>query len=180
MYARLLAASFVLALASCSKSGSEPGQNMSAEDVAEELSEMKIQPGQWQATNEILSASSPGVPPEALKQMIGQKNTASNCITPEEAAKPNASFLAAQDKSDCTYQDWKMDDGKMSGTMSCSGGQLMGKMVLKMDGTYGPESYAMTMDMNTSGLPGGLTMNIKAKTTGKRLGECTESGAEAS
>jgi hypothetical protein len=29
------------------------------------------------------------------------------------------------------------------------------------------------MDMKTSGLPGGMTMTIKAKTSGRRVGECT-------
>jgi hypothetical protein len=34
-------------------------------------------------------------------------------------------------------------------------------------------AYDLDMDMNTSGLPGGMTMNIKAKTTGRRTGDCT-------
>ncbi len=150
----------------------EEGGEMSAEEVAEQLSEMKIQPGQWEATNEIISASAPGVPEEALAQMIGQKSTVSNCITPEQAAQPNANFLAVQKTSDCTYQDWSMEGGRMSGTMTCTGGQLPGTMVMKMDGTYGDEAYDMTMDMETSGLPGGITMTVQARTSGERVGEC--------
>jgi hypothetical protein len=30
----------------------------------------------------------------------------------------------------------------------------------------------MDMDMQTTGLPNNMTMNIKAKTTGKRVGDC--------
>src|SRR3546814_8697170 len=104
-------------------------------------------PVAWEATNEIVSVSAPGVPAEALSQMIGQKTTARNCITPEQAAKPNANFLAVQENSNCTYQDWSMDGGKMSGTMTCTGGKMPGTMGLKMDGTYGDEAYALTMDM---------------------------------
>jgi hypothetical protein len=161
------------ALASC---GSEPETgdgNMTAEEVAEELSGMKIEPGQWEATNEIISVSAPGVPANALKGMVGQKSTVSNCITPEQAAKPSANFLAAQQNNNCTYQDWSMDDGKMTGTMTCEGGGMPGKVVMKMAGDYGPTAYNLNMDMNTTGLPGGMTMNIKAKTTGRRVGECT-------
>src|SRR3546814_18556128 len=69
-------------------------------------------PVAWEATNEIVSVSAPGVPAEALSQMIGQKTTARNCITPEQAAKPNANFLAVQENSNCTYQDWSMADRK--------------------------------------------------------------------
>ena len=65
-----------------------------------------------------------------------------------------------------------MQDGRMTGTMTCTGGQLPGTMVLKMDGTYSDEAYDMTMDMETGGLPGGVTMNVKARTSGERVGEC--------
>lgn len=172
MRSLLLPLALAGALASC---GSEPEAdgNMTAEEVAEELKDMKIEPGQWEATNEIISASAPGVPADTLKSMIGQKSTVSNCITPEQAARPSANFLAAQQNNNCTYQDWKMDGGKMTGTMTCEGGAMPGKVVMKMSGDYGPTAYNLDMDMNTMGLPGGMTMNIKAKTTGRRVGECT-------
>jgi hypothetical protein len=170
----LLPTILVCGLAACS---SEPEQkadgNMTAEQVAEQLKDMKIEPGQWEATNEILSASAPGVPADALKSMVGQKSTVSNCITPEQAAKPSANFLAAQQSNNCTYQDWNMDDGKMTGTMTCQGGGMPGKVIMKMTGDYGPTAYNLDMDMNTTGMPGNITMNIKAKTTGRRVGECT-------
>lgn len=167
---RLLLLLSLLALGACNSS--EPKGNMTAEQVADELAQMKIRPGRWVATNEILSAKAPGMPAEALKAMIGQKTSVENCITPEQAAKPNANFLAAQKDSDCTYQDWSMDEGKMRGTMTCQGGGVAGKVVMKMDGDYGEEGYAMTMEMETTGLPGGMSMNVTARTVGKRVGEC--------
>ena len=177
MRSLLLPIALAGALTACgSKSEPESGGNMTAAEVADELSDMKIEPGQWEATNEILAVGAPGVPAEALaslKSMIGQKSTVSNCITPEQAAKPSANFLAAQQNQNCTYQDWKMDGGKMTGTMTCEGGAMPGKVVMKMAGDYGPTAYNLDMNMNTSGLPGGMTMNIKAKTTGRRVGECT-------
>ena len=160
-------------LAACSSEPEQKTENMSAEEVADELSEMKIEPGQWEATNEILSVNAAGVPGDGLKNMIGQKTTVSNCITPEQAARPSANFLPAQKDSNCTYQDWRMDDGEMTGIMTCQGGGMPGKVVMKMTGTYGPTAYDLDMDMNSSQLPGGMTMNIKAKTTGRRVGECT-------
>ena len=161
------------ALAACSSEPKTEGDNMTAEEVAEELSDMKIEPGQWEATNEIVSASAPGVPAHALKNMVGQKSTVSNCITPAQAAKPSANFLAAQQNNNCTYQGWNMEDGKMTGTMTCETAGMPGKVVMKMAGDYGPTAYNLDMNMNTTGLPGGMTMTIKAKTTGRRVGECS-------
>lgn len=165
-------AAVLLALGACGQSEPEKGRQMSAEEVASELSEMKIEPGQWEATNEILSASAPGMPKGMLKQMVGQKTTVQNCITPEQAARPSANFLAAQENSNCTYQDWSMRSGRMTGTMTCEGGEMPGKMVMTMDGRYGSTSYDMNMAMQTTGLPNNMSMTIKARTTGRRVGDC--------
>jgi hypothetical protein len=163
-----------LVLAGCGgQQPAEADRNMSAEEVAEELQGMKIEPGQWEATNEIVSATAPGMPGDIMKQMVGQKTTVSNCISPEQAANPQANFLAAQQNNNCTYQNWSMTGGRMTGQMTCEGGQMPGRVVMTMNGNYSPTQYNLDMDMNTSGLPNGLTMNIKAKTTGRRTGECT-------
>ncbi len=173
----LIASAALIALAACGESQEQKTGPQSAQDVAKELSAMKMKPGQWEATNEILSATAPGLPESALRQMVGQKTTVSNCVTPEQAARPDANFLAAQKNSNCTYQDFSMKNGRMNGTMTCSGGQVPGKMAMKMSGTYGPESYDMTMQMNASDMPGGMTMTVNARTLGRRTGECTGEGA---
>ena len=170
MIQRPLIAATVLLLAACDSGGG--GGNMTAEEVAEEMSGMKMRPGQWSATNEIVSASAPGLPAEALKQMTGQKTTVSSCLTPEQAANPQANFLAAQKDTNCTYQDWSMEGGKMQGTMVCEGEGMPGKMTMKMAGTYGEESYDMTMDMTTSGAAEGASFTFKARAVGRRTGEC--------
>ena len=160
----------ILLLASCGQA--EEKRQQSAEEVAKEMSAVKLEPGQWEATNEILSAEAPGLPPEALRQMVGQKTTVSNCVTPEQAAKPSANFLAAQKDSNCTYQDFSMEGGRMKGTMSCTAQGMPGKMVMNMEGKYGPQSYDMNMDMQAGGMPGGMNMKVKARTTGRRVGAC--------
>ena len=66
-----------------------------------------------------------------------------------------------------------MDGGKMTGTMTCEGAGMPGKVIMNMSGDYGATAYNLDMDMNTTGLPGGITMTIKAKTTGRRVGACT-------
>ena len=166
----------LLLLAACGSP--DKGREQSPEEVAKEMSAVKLEPGQWEATNEILTASAPGIPPEALRQMVGQKTSVSNCVTPEQAANPSANFLSAQKDSKCSYQNFSMKSGRMTGTMTCSGPGMPGRMVMKMEGTYQPASYAMNMDMATEGLPGGMNMTVKARTVGRRVGPCTGEAAE--
>ena len=68
----------LLALAGCGGSADEPKGNMTAAEVAEEVGEVSIRPGQWEVTNEIVSATAQGLPAEALKAMTGQKTTVRN------------------------------------------------------------------------------------------------------
>lgn len=158
----------LLALGACDKPAEQ--REMTAEEVAEQLAAVRIEPGEWQATTEILSVKGP-LPSEAVEQMVGNRSSVTNCITPEQARRPSANFLAAQKDGNCSYRDFSMKDGRISGTMSCTGGQLPGEMVTRMSGDYGPQSYDMIMDM-TTGIPGGLTMEIKARTRGQRVGQC--------
>ena len=170
MHRRILCA-FLIVLSACDRQEEEKEAELSANEVAAQLASVKIDPGQWESTTQILSATGP-LPQGALKQMVGRQTRVINCITPEQAARPSANFLAAQQNSDCTYQQFRMEGGKLSGRMTCSGGNLPGEMVTVMSGAYGPQSYDMTMDMETAGLPGNLTMKIKARTQGRRVGEC--------
>ena len=166
----ILAAGFLI-LAGCQRDKAEPG--MSEEEVAAQLAKVKVEPVQWESETQILSAKG-ALPQEALQQMRGKRTSTSNCITPQQAARPSANFLAAQQNSDCTYQDFRMEGGKLSGRMTCSGGEMLGDMVTVMNGDYGPTSYDMRMQMETPGLPGGESITIMTRTRGKRVGECKQ------
>ncbi len=159
----------LLALAACSESGAK----QSAEEVADTLSDVRIQAGLWEATNEVVDVSSPALPAEVLAQMKGQKTTVRNCVTPEQAAKPDANFLAAQKDSSCTYQDFAMRGGRMTGTMTCKPPGADGAMVMTLDGRYGAAEYDMAVTMKTTGMAKGQTMTMRARTTGRRVGDCT-------
>lgn len=159
-----------LTLAGCGERAAAE-KEMSAEEVAAQLASVKIDPGQWESTTQILSAKGP-LPKDMLDAMVGRKEASSHCITPEQAARPSANFLAAQQGSDCAYHDFRMQGGRLSGRMTCTGGQMPGEMVTTMSGDYGPQGYDMVMDMETAGLPGGAAMQIKARTQGRRVGGC--------
>ena len=107
----------IIALAACGKSEEKAGKQ-TPEQVAKEMSSLKMRPGQWEATQEIVSASAPGMPAEMMKQMVGNKTTVSSCVTPEQTEKPSADFLAGQKNSDCTYENFSMENGRMTGKMT--------------------------------------------------------------
>lgn len=175
----LCGAAMVLTLGACSKEGDKEAATgpQSAEEVAEEMSEVKIQPGQWEATQETLEASMigapEGMPSGMLDAMKGHKTSVTYCITPEQAEKPGGDFLAAQKDAKCNYSDFSMSGGKISGTMTCQGPDGQGQMTMKMAGSYTPTGYDTTVEMDTSAMGAeGMKMHIKSRSSGKRIGDC--------
>lgn len=181
--ALLMPIAALIALSACGQSteNAASGPEMSSEDVARTMDSVKLEAGQWEATQEILDVSisgTEGVSADAFKRLIGQVNTITHCVTPEQAANPSADLLAAQDQADCTYADMAMSGGKVSANMTCTSREMeQGTMKIAMNGAYLPASYDITMDVETIGLPGGRTMTMKMKTSGKRIGECGDDAA---
>lgn len=175
----LILAAALLALAACGEEPQPEARNMSAEEVAAELSSVTIEPGLWESSSQIVDVSAPNLPVEAKNMMI-RRSAASvrNCITPEQAERPDANFLAAQQNSNCAYQNFSMENGQLTGTMVCTGGAMPGQMRAEMKGEYGPQAYDMRMTMSTSGMPEGADMTIETRVTGRRIGDCPEAGAE--
>lgn len=143
-----------------------------AAKVADAGGAMKIRPGEWSYRTKIEKFDMPGLPPAAAAAM--QKAHAGAdiraCLTEADVAKPDAKTFGAVDKS-CKFDRFSMDGGKISYEMTCkpAGG---GEMRAKVDGTYGADSYAMTMQSQTAVPGGGPGMSMLAKIDGKRVGEC--------
>lgn len=168
---RLLCALAALALSACGTSDKPTGRQSAAE-VAHQMSAVKLKPGQWESTVEILSVDGAGMPPAALAMMKGHKTTSRSCITPEQAERPNAALLAGRKDNRCSYQDWSMAGGRMHGTITCAGEGGRGKMTMTMDGSYGADSYDVSTQMASAGMPGGMSMTMKSHSTSKRIGDC--------
>lgn len=160
-------AALILLLAGCGH-GTKGGKQ-SAEEAAQQMKGFKMKPGEWEVTSEILSATSPSMPPEAIRQMVGRKSSTRSCVTPEQAGKPGG-MLAGQQANNCSYENFSANDGRLTGTMTCSGGQMGGNVAIKMQGDYSPVAYEMNMDMDTAVM--GVKMAIKTKTSGHRVGDC--------
>lgn len=169
MTSRLIvtAAAFA-ALAACQdEPAGKDSREMTAEEVAAELASVEIEPGQWDYVAEIVSVDGP-IPQPVRQQIAGQRTEVSNCITPQQAERPSANFLAALEDSQCSYRDFDMQGTRVTGTMTCTGGQ-MGDKEVELAGNYGSESYDMAMRIESSALPG---IEIKARARGERVGDC--------
>ena len=178
----------LLALSACGKGEDKAagtgasGTSQTAEEVASEMKKVSLQPGQWETTSEIVDVTMEnapqGMPAGMLESMKGHKTTFKHCLTPEQAEKPDADFMSGQKDSKCTYSGFSMSGGAVKGTVSCPSGEGGGTATISMEGIYTPASYTMNMTMDGAGMggggrmPGGMSMHMKMKTTGKRTGEC--------
>ena len=183
----ILSATALLALAACSKPSTNDasvGTAMDANEIAEKVDAVKLEPGEWEATTEVIDAQvsglPQGVPADAMTRMIGQRSTFKHCITPEQAAKPSADFMAGQKDANCNATKFEMTGGKVEAEMSCAVPQQeKASMKIAMTGTYMPDRYDMDMTVDTANLGNGLSMTMKMKNSGKRLGECVGSSDAA-
>ena len=156
------------ALAAC---GEREARNMSVEEVAGQLSSMRIEPGLWELTSEVLEVRGPDLPREVRNRMVGPRPRLRHCITPEQAARPSANFLAGRPDRGCVYRTFAARDGRMTGETICPDTRT------RMEGRYGPRAYDMRMEME-SPVPGGEAMTLELRARGRRIGDCPE-GAKA-
>jgi Protein of unknown function (DUF3617) len=163
----------LLAAGACGEREKSP--EMTAEEVAGELAAMRIEPGLWELTTEVVGVSAPNLPVEVRNRMLGPRTRTRNCISAEQAARPSANFLAGREDSDCTYRDFAMVEGRLRGTMTCPAEDGGGPVTARMDGRYRPESYEMRMVME-SPMPTGVTMTLDIRNRGRRIGACPEGG----
>ena len=163
---RVILPAAALLLAACG--GGE--RNMSDEEVAAQLGSLRIQPGLWEVRSEVLNVSAPNLPIEVRNRMVGPRGAMRHCITPEQAERPSANFLAARQSSDCQYRNFEMREGRLTGAMTCP------NATATMEGRYGSTSYEMLMEMR-SPMPDGAVMTLRLRSGGRRIGEC-EGGEE--
>lgn len=174
MLYRSICAAGLLALAGCGGGGEEQADGNAAAGETESAAKVEgtaeIRPGQWEMTVEMPTA---GIPKEMLAQMGGGKITTLQCITPDEAKASSGDLFDTGQTGDCKSSNVSVGDGRMRGTLTCSG-EGGGPTSVEMEGSYGPERYEMTQKMT---LAGGEETEMKI--SGRRVGECPAGEAEA-
>jgi len=162
-------------LGACSSGGADAdgdGEITSDEVQAEmEAAAISITPGQWETTVQLTEFDMPQMPEEArgmMQQQMGRAQTNTSCITPEEAADPEANMFG-DGNDDCTYTDFTMSGGTILIAGSCQAQGMPGAMTMRMEGSYTPTSYDMTMNMDMESGPAG-PMTMAGQVTGRFAG----------
>ncbi|MGE3746472.1 MAG: DUF3617 domain-containing protein [Sphingomonadaceae bacterium] len=165
-----------LALAACDSSPKVEATDASGAEVAKKVQESGvvdqfISPGQWQMAMKINEMTMPGMPPEAAEQMkgmMGQGQTFTQCLTPEEVKKPTADMFSGDEN--CKYDHFSMGGGKIDITMTCGGEQ---PRTMEMNGTYSADAYNMKITSKGQGESGPGAMSMNMEMAAKHIGECT-------
>jgi hypothetical protein len=155
----------LMALAACDERDEHEARNMSAEEVGDQLSNLRIAPGLWELASDVVEVHADDLPREVQSRMVGPRSRLRHCITPAQAARPSANFLAGRTGNDCVYRNFSVEGGRVNGAMSCRDTSTV------MQGVYGPRAYDLRMDVSTP-LPTGVTMTLKVRSRGRQIGPC--------
>jgi hypothetical protein len=165
----------VLSLTACKKEA-VVAKNESVESVANKVAKSGIKPlpGRWEASMKLEKMDLPNMPPDAKAMMdkqTGVTQTFASCLTPQQAAKPDAGFFQ-KNAQDCTYDHFVMADGRLDSEMTCKQGPRQIKMT--MAGTYGESSYDIHINSQGEMQPG-MPMSMAMSITAHRVGDCNGS-----
>lgn len=173
-----------LTLAACGGSGDADADGdgtITQDEVNAAVADVNINPGNWENTVQFVDVEldEAALPPEArgfigpvLESMKGQVNTTQSCVTPEQAARPEAEMFSGNDNANCEYDRFSFSGGNIDMAMTCND-PASGKATITSTGTYTADEYAMDMTIAMEGSEMGA-MKITASSKGKRTGECTD------
>jgi hypothetical protein len=129
---------------------------------------VQMRPGQWEMTTRITRISAPNMP-AGVNAPLPEPQTASHCLTPEQAARPNGGFWAQNvQSSGCTSENNSMAGGRIQARLLCNSAQ--GRTTITMDGRYTGDSLDLTQRVEAGG--GGQSVTMDAHITGRRTGDC--------
>ncbi|MEP5938464.1 MAG: DUF3617 domain-containing protein [Erythrobacter sp.] len=174
----LIAAVSTLMLAACGgDAGSDGGESLSMEEVAEitQDSAIKPEPGQYSVTTEVLEVNIPGAP-EGMADMMSSsmgRNAHSYCLSQDDVDNGFEEMAKqSQEGSDCTFERYDIDDGgDMDAKMVCNM-QGQGEMTMTMSGTGSTTGSEMDIAMEGN-IAGMGDMSMRMKVSHERTGDCT-------
>jgi hypothetical protein len=162
----------LLLLCGCGGERGEEKSDPSADQVARQLATLKIEPGLWERSAQVTDVRAEAVPQELLQRLKERRGTGRHCITPQQAARPEAQFLAGREGARCQSRSFAMEAGRMSGEMLCTDPRSGAQWTGRLDGRYGLSDYDLTiaMEMPSPFDPG--QMVITSQVRGRRVGDC--------
>jgi len=157
--------------------------NASPSEVARQIDAaggVRFKPGKWEMTVQTVSVDVPGLEGELKQQMtqtmLKRVQTTTRCISRKQAMSPPAEVIA-RSQGRCKYEKFEMDEGRIDGTLVCAtpgadSAAAGDGMRMRVVGTFDENGFAIDNDMEAKSARG-PAMRIKAKSSGKRIGECT-------
>jgi hypothetical protein len=172
----LLSAAALLALSACGKKAPQTGDvglPLSGNEVESAAGALKLDPGEWEMKVETLDVQASGVPQETVRGQIGNIQKFKVCVTDEQGTNPGQVFLKGMDEANCAASKMTVGDGKVDAVISCPvPNQPKGQMRTTLTGTYLPDSYGLDMTSVMEGLPNDVSVTVKSRNSGQRLGTC--------
>jgi hypothetical protein len=142
-----------------------------------------LQPGMWETTVQFTTIDMPGAPPgaaEAMRAMMGQPQTRSNCMTPEQAANPAGSMAAPEGAgADCRFEQNGFDNGTINVRGTCTN-PTRGNLQMTMTGNYTATTMEATVNQTMTAPPntqGPQSIRLEGRMTARRTGDCPAGGA---
>ena len=130
-----------------------------------------MRPGLWEVRSAVVAVSEPGLPLEIAERMKGPRRTVRRCITPQEAARPDAGLIAARRAGRCGGESFERRSGRIAGSAVCSD-ERGAATRLRMSGDYRAEAYRVRIEAETPGIAPGRTMTLVTEQSGRRVGDC--------
>ncbi len=147
-------------------------------------SAVSLQPGQWETTIQFSAIEVPGVPEAqlaAMRAMMGQPQTSSACMTPEEAANPGNRMMNPNgDNSGCQTSENTFAGGVIKIHATCQ--TPRGAMTMNMEGSYTATTMQAQINQQIQAppnTPGPQTVRLTGNLSGRRTGDCTSAPAAA-
>ena len=138
---------------------------------------VSLQPGQWETTTRLTSIEAPGMPAPMLAQMrtqMGQPQTQSSCITPEQAANPAGAIVnPGPGGPACQFSESTFAGGVINVRGTCPGQGGQGAVQMSLQGSYTATTMEGTMSTAVQGGP--QSMTIAQTMSSRRTGDCTTS-----
>jgi hypothetical protein len=164
-----------LSLTACKKQA-VVAKNESMESVANKVAKSGIKPlpGRWESSVKLEKMDLPNMPPEAKAMMdkqMGVTQTFARCLTPEQAAKPDAGFFQ-KNAEGCAYDHFIMADGRVDAELTCK--QATRQIKMTMAGTYSETNYEMHVNSQGEMQPG-MPMSMSMSIASHRVGNCNGS-----
>jgi hypothetical protein len=125
----------------------------------------KLEAGKWEVRTQVSDLKMANMPAGMPANPPAQ--TASVCITPEQAAKGPEEMLK-QSGADCTVTSNSFAGGKIESEVNCKLPSEM-QMKGKTTGTFTPTSFTTDQQMEMTGK---TTMSQKVHVEAKRIGDC--------